>query len=157
MPSIPHPFLPLGAIVNIKTGLKTNSACDSYPYQLDYIWNEPQSRNGGHTCKVFLVFFFFLLGLKKVDLLLVQTSEIGRHTQVFGLDLETGRQTFSLGHTFCWKPRYKDMEAGSLPACPQPASMAIPSLALEPTYTEGQLRHPALWTGQLLASWTSCS
>jgi hypothetical protein len=40
-----------------------------------------------------------------------------------------------------------------LSACPGLASTSIPSLALEPTSlasTENQLRHPALWTEQLL-------
>ena len=43
--------------------------------QLDYIWNELQSRNGGHTWER-----LFLLGFKRINLnpLLVQTFEVGR-------------------------------------------------------------------------------
>lgn len=51
--------------------------------QLDYTWNELQSRNGGHTCDLDL--------------------EVGRQ-HAFDLDLEAGRHTFNLGHTFFWKP-----------------------------------------------------
>jgi len=45
--------------------------------QLDYIWKELQSRNGGHTFER-----LFLPGLKWVNPLLGQTSEVGRHTLV---------------------------------------------------------------------------
>jgi hypothetical protein len=49
--------------------------------QLDYIWNELQSRNGGHSCDPDLVM-----------------------THAFSPDLQVGRHTFNLGHTFCWEP-----------------------------------------------------
>ena len=51
--------------------------------QLDYIWNELQSRNGGHPCDLDL--------------------EAGRQ-HAFDSDLEAGRHTFNLGHSFCQKP-----------------------------------------------------
>jgi hypothetical protein len=66
----------------------------------------------------------FLLGLKWVHLLLLQTFEVGRHT--FDLDLD-------LPQTFFCQP-YKDMKEGSscsLPACFGLANTPIPSLELE--------------------------
>jgi hypothetical protein len=67
-----------------------------------YIWNELQSRNGSTPVR------HFLLGLKWVVPLLVQTFEVGRHTS--DLNLEVRRHTFNLGHIFCWN-LYKGMES----------------------------------------------
>lgn len=40
--------------------------------------------------------------LKWVDRSLVWTFEVEIHT--FHVDLEAGRATFNLSHTFCWEP-----------------------------------------------------
>ena len=99
----------------------------------------------------------FLLGLKWVNWLLVQTFEVGRHTSdpdlkvgrqhAFGPDLEVrGHRLLILilrweDTPLIWatpsaESLYKDIEEGcfcSLPTCPYLASTSIPSLALEPT------------------------
>ena len=73
--------------------------------QLDYIWNDLQSRNGGHICEV-------LLGLKWVNLLLIWTFDREKRHASLIWDLESGRLTFNLGHSA--GNLFKDMEEGSL-------------------------------------------
>jgi hypothetical protein len=53
----------------------------------------------------------------------------------FDLDLEEGRQSFNLGHPFCWNPiqGHGRRELLFFVSCPHLASTSIPSLALEPT------------------------
>ena len=104
----------------------------SLGWWFDCIWNELQSRNGGHTCDPDL--------------------EAGRQL-TFNPDLGSGRHTFKLGHT-CWKPTYgqwkiviSDSLFTSLPwPCLRILSLTGAYFFRTPAYTEDQLRHPALWT-----------
>jgi hypothetical protein len=87
----------------------------------------------------------FLLGLKWVDPLLIQTMEVGQHT--VDPDLEARRHMPLIlfwilrweGMLLIWATSfagslYKNMEEGSwsFPAWPPLASPSIPSLTLEP-------------------------
>lgn len=84
--------------------------------QLDSIWNELKSNNGGHTWEG------FLLNLKLVALPLIPIFKWENTLLVCAMT--------SAG-SLC-----KDMEVGSfcsLPACPYLAGKSIPSLATEPT------------------------
>lgn len=84
--------------------------------QLDYIWNELQSRNGGYTWDPDLE-----VGRQQAFEL---NLEAGRHG-LFDPDLEVGRHTFNLGHTFFWKPKDNRRREGLFFPC-----LPIPSLAL---------------------------
>jgi hypothetical protein len=95
--------------------------------QLECIWNELQSRKGGHTCKR------FLLGLKWVKPLLILTFGVGRHVPLILILRQ--EDTPLIWAAPSAGSLYKDMEEGrfySLPACPHLTSTSIPSLALEP-------------------------
>ena len=134
--------------------------------QFGYIWNEWQSRIGGHTCGAFSVWFEVSDSSFNLDLW-------GRKTRTFGANLKTWRHTHWIQRLrwedipLIWaKPsaptlhfdhdntevyvRSQEKEGfSSLPTCPclartpllasKPASFAIQ------TYGKGQLRYPALW------------
>ena len=96
--------------------------------QHDYIWNELQSRNGGHACDLDL--------------------ESGGHRLLIWIpasnpDVEAERYSFNLCHAFCWKSIYGQWKKeGFVPLCLLAllASTSIPSLALEPTSSGSQHR-----------------
>jgi hypothetical protein len=93
-------------------------------YQLDYIWNKLQSRDGEYTCDPHL--------------------EARRHAPL----IQILRHTFNLGHTFLLEDCIRTMEEGrvcsSSPACIHFASTSFGAYFFRiPAYTEDQLNHPA--------------
>jgi hypothetical protein len=124
--------------------------------QLDYIWNELQSRIGGHTCDPDLEaerhkFLTWILAWRSWGIVAMKSLGPGKVVQAFNPrrlrqgdvwgqgqpgtkqipDPGLRANTFNLGHTFCWRPT-RDIGrrkiCSSLSACIYlPAHLLTPS------------------------------
>ena len=110
--------------------------------QLDYIWSELQSRNGGgHTPDPCLKAerHKLLIQILRWD---GNCSQSGS-THIFNPGLEA-----HLGETFCWRPiegQWKKEAEPTFSASTHFASTSIGAFFRIPAYTEDQLKHPVSW------------
>lgn len=76
-------------------------------YQLDCIWHELWSRNGGHNSERFSTWsevgeYTFILDLWDRKILLTFDPDLDRGRQAFNPNLEAWIHTLNMDHVFCW-------------------------------------------------------
>lgn len=96
----------------------------------DYIWNELQFRNRGHTCERLL----FWLVLRWVNTFLrEEDAQLWSRSWGWNIHLESGSYLLLEAYTMTKKPFLEWKRLCSLPACPYLVNTSILSLALKPT------------------------